>query len=363
MPGDGLRLLRWFRARRRGFPWRTALPRDPYAVLVAEVMAQQTQIERVVPAYLRFISRFPSLASLACASEDEVVREFSGLGYYRRARYLHRAAQAIQERGGWPATPEALRALPGFGAYTAAAVSAFCFGGEEPPVDGNIARVAARMGALSLALGSSKLLGAATVLAGRLFAETRTPEVWEAMMELGATICGPAATSCPECPLVASCAAAAAGMPLAFPAPKPRRAAETQRWVTIWAERPDGHVLLRRIEDGLLLRGMWLPPFRALHAGEDAAVAARTLARETRYRGSLNPAPSVQHNITHRKITVHPFVAPVRRSSVAEPRPGWSWEDWRSPSVPTASLLAKLAAVCAGEAATEGQRFVAENEG
>ena len=176
MAGDGLRLLEWFRGRRRAFPWRTPLPRDPYAVVVAEVMAQQTQIERVVPAYGRFVARFPTLASLAAAAEDEVVHAFSGLGYYRRARSLHRAARAVVAQGAWPTTHEELRQLPGFGDYTAAAVAAFCFGGKRPPVDGNIARVAARVRALMLPLGSAKLIRAAEDLATVLFAETDTPK-------------------------------------------------------------------------------------------------------------------------------------------------------------------------------------------
>ncbi|MFI5165583.1 MAG: A/G-specific adenine glycosylase [Thermoanaerobaculales bacterium] len=346
MAGDGLRLLRWFRKRQRDFPWRTALPRDPYRVLVAEVMAQQTQIERVVPTYRRFVARFPTLASLAWATEDEAVREFSGLGYYRRARLLHRTARAIHTRGSWPTSRDELRQLPGFGPYTAAAVSAFCFSGEEPPVDSNIARVAARLGALALPLGSSKLLQAGHDLAKGLFADAGTAEVWEALMELGATVCAPTAPDCPACPLVASCAAAAAGRPLAYPLPKPRRAAEAQRWVAIWAQRPGRRVLLRQVEEGRLLRGMWLPPFQRLEPADDPATCARKLAAEAQCVGSLRAAQDVKHNITHRKITVHPFVISLRRATVAEPRPGWSWQDWRSPSVPTPSLLAKLADAC-----------------
>ncbi|HLE60401.1 MAG TPA: A/G-specific adenine glycosylase, partial [Thermoanaerobaculaceae bacterium] len=128
------RLLGWFRAGRRDLPWRAPFPRDPYVVLVSEVMLQQTQVDRVVEAFRRFMKRFHSLEALAEAPEEDAVHAFSGLGYYRRARLLHASARAVVERGGWPRSARELARLPGFGPYTSAAVAAFAFAGDDPPV-------------------------------------------------------------------------------------------------------------------------------------------------------------------------------------------------------------------------------------
>jgi A/G-specific adenine glycosylase len=340
------RLLRWFRAERRELPWRTPFPRDPYAVLVSEVMLQQTQVDRVVEAYLRFMERFPSLEALGAAPEDDATHAFSGLGYYRRARLLHAAARAIVARGSWPITASELASLPGFGPYTSAAVAAFAFEGSEPPVDGNVARVTARLRALRLPMGGAALLAAGRELAGDLYAESPTPEVWEALMELGATVCTPASPRCAACPLPAACAALAAGKPLQFPLPRPQRPREEQQWVALWVVRDDGRVLLRRVDDGPLLAGLWLPPFTVLSDGAQPAEAAEALARDTGVAAPLAAARPVRHGITHRDIRVLPFVVRVSARRVAEPQPGWSWQDPAAPMLPTSSLLGKLAGAC-----------------
>jgi A/G-specific adenine glycosylase len=340
------RLLRWFRSARRDLPWRTPFPRDPYAVLVSEVMLQQTQVERVIAVFHRFMECFPSLEGLAAASTDEAVRAFSGLGYYRRARLLHRAAQAIVERGSWPSSARELARLPGFGPYTSAAVTAFCFDGSDPPVDGNVARVTARVLALELALGSPALLKRGRDFAAGLYAESPTAEVWEALIELGATVCAPVAPRCEDCPLAIGCAALATRNPQAYPRPRPHRSREEHRWVALWLERDDGHVLLRCVENGSLLLGLWLPPFAALPAGGDAISAAEILARDSGFPGPLAPAPVVRHSITHRDIRVLPFRARMSAGSVSEPRPGWRWCDPDAPQLPTSALLAKLAEAC-----------------
>jgi A/G-specific adenine glycosylase len=340
--------LRWFRAGRRDLPWRTPFPRDPYAVLVSEVMLQQTQVDRVIDFYIRFMERFPSLEELAAAPMEDAVHAFSGLGYYRRARLLHESARAIVALGSWPRDAEALARLPGFGPYTSAAVAGFAFGGSRPPVDGNVARVTARMRALRLPMGGAALFRAARELGASLYAESSTPEVWEALMELGATVCTPASPSCAACPLQASCAALAAGDSAAFPLPRPQRSREAHRWVALWVERADGRVLLRRVDDGPLLVGLWLPPLASLSDGVDPAEAAETLAREAGYSVPLRPAHVVSHGITHRDIRVFPFAARVSTFRVGEPQPGWSWQDPAAPTLPTSSLLAKLAGACGG---------------
>lgn len=337
-------LVAWHRTTRRSLPWRTPFPRDPYGVLVSEIMAQQTQIERVVPFWERFIARFPRLGDLAGATESEVLAAWSGLGYYRRARMLRQAAIAIYEMGDWPRTVADLEKLPGVGPYTAAAVAAFCFAGSEPPVDGNVARVAARVARLSLPLGSRGLLAAGNSLAAVLYQAEPIPEVFEALMELGATLCAPAAPSCHQCPLRSGCHAARHGDPGAHPLPRPQRAVKAQRWVAVWLEQEDGGVLLAQAR-GPLLDGLWLPPFRVLDPGQDAPALAVELAAQCGLTTALRPAQVVSHAITHRAITIEPFVgcAPARAAELPSDR---CWADPHHPNLPTSSLLAKLARVC-----------------
>jgi A/G-specific adenine glycosylase len=352
--GPARRLLHWFHDAARPLPWRGDLPRDPYRVLLSEVMAQQTRLDRVVPAYHVFLARFPAIEALAAASEDEVLQAFTGLGYYRRARNLHAAAREIAAAGRWPESLEGLRRLPGVGDYTAAAVAAFCFGGSEPPVDGNVARVAARVGAVAAPLGSPALACRAREFAARLFARARTPHLFEALMELGASVCTPAAPRCPDCPLRPDCAAAAAGAVGAYPLPRPQRPAEDRRWVAIWLERGDGRVLLTRVPDGRLLGGLWLPPFTDLEGRRAPATVARSLAALAGHAGPLGRAAAVTHAITHRRIEVVPFVGAWSVPRVAEERPGWGWHDPDRLSVGTSTLLAKLRAACAPTAGPRG---------
>ena len=346
--GLGTSLLGWFRRRRRKLPWRGAFPRDPYPTLVSEVMLQQTQVDRVVPVFTRFLERFPTLEALAEAEEQEVLLAFSGLGYYRRARALHAAARAVAAAGAWPETAAGLRRLPGIGTYTAAAVAAFAFAGDEPFADGNIARVAARVKAIEARVGERRLKDAAGDLAASFFADTGTPEVWEALMELGATVCTPAAPRCSECPLGHACDARAQGRAAALPLPRPQRARERHRWVAVWLSRPDGRVLLRQVPAGELLAGLWLVPHRSLHDGEEPGVAATELARTTGHRGALSPRTAVRHGITFRTIEVLPFVGRVSSSRVAEPAPATIWADPSVPEVPVPSLFAKLRGTSTG---------------
>jgi A/G-specific adenine glycosylase len=309
-------------------------------------MAQQTQVQRAAAAYPLFMQRFPSVSALAAADVADVLHAFAGLGYYRRARLLHAAANAIVARGGWPTTVRELASLSGFGPYTAAAVAALAFGGDEPPVDGNVARVTARVLALALPLGSPALLRAGRAFARELHAEAPTPELFEALMELGATVCVPASPRCGACPLAARCAAAAAGTAAAFPLPRPRRSRERRRWVAVWLARPDRTVLLRRVDAGPLLIGLWLPPFAELADDEEPGAAARLLARNAGWPVRLAPAPAVRHAITHRDIVILPFAGTADLPRIGEDRPGWSWQDPGNPSVPSSTLLNKLAAAC-----------------
>lgn len=206
-PSSMARLVAWYRQNARDLPWRRT--RDPYAVLVSEFMAQQTQIATVVGYYKRWMNRFPSVRALAKAEEPDVLAIWQGLGYYSRARNLHRAAKAIVERHGGvvPDDLEALRALPGIGEYTAGAVMAFAFDRAAPVVDANVARVLARVIDLQEPIESAAGRRAMREAALALQPETGAGEFNSALMELGALVCKPRNPLCPECPIRGACRA------------------------------------------------------------------------------------------------------------------------------------------------------------
>ena len=291
-------LLAHFERHARELPWRRppaggagpGARRDPYAVLVAEIMLQQTRVDTVIPYFARWMRRFPDLAALAAASEGEVLRVWEGLGYYRRAGRLRRAAEVcVLEHGGRvPGGVAQLRRLPGVGAYTAAAVAAFAFDMPELPVDGNVRRVAAR---LRGDRGSPSDRDAAEAL-GPLLAGGRAGDAAEALMELGALVCTPRAPACPSCPLRSGCAAAAAGTPESFGAPVARRAPpKRRRWACVATD--GGRVWLERRPERALLGGLW--GFPQLDAEPDGA---RLL-------------PPVRHAYSHFRLELVPAVVPL----------------------------------------------------
>jgi len=332
------RLLTWFRRHARQLPWREE-NRDPYRVLVSELMLQQTQVDRVAIRFTEFLARFPDLERLAAADESEVVAAWSGLGYYRRARLLHRAAREAVALGGLPRDPAALQRLPGVGPYTAAAVASLAFGVAAPVLDGNVLRVASRVLALE-----SDPRGAAGRRAILDWVEQgmvgRPPgAVNEALMELGATVCRPREPACGECPLRDGCAARREGRADAFPTPRRTRASEDCRWAAACAVDPGGRWLLRRVDEGPILRGLWLPPFADLHDDEVAAEVARRLLPIGDLPQAVLLSP-VRHNITHRRIEVHPVCFAIRRPPPHGP--AWRWAEPSSPGFPTSSLFAKL---------------------
>jgi A/G-specific adenine glycosylase len=331
------RLLEWFRVSARRLPWRRE-PRDPYRVLVSELMLQQTQVDRVVPRFERFVARFPTLRQLASATEQEVLAEWSGLGYYRRARMLHRLALELGRGGRIPSSYEALRRLPGVGPYTAAAVASLAFGHAVPVVDGNVMRVAARIHAwpqdLRTAVGRRKVVD----WVGALIADGPPAAVNEALMELGATVCLPSSPSCGQCPLVGECRARAEGDPEAYPAPRSRRPSVDLRWVAACCVDERGRWLVRQVTDGPILRGLWLPPLAELGDGDQALERALWLVTDPMREPPL-VLPEVRHSITHRRIRIQPVRLAVRG---AECRAPGRWVDPRRCRLPTSSLFEKL---------------------
>ncbi|HEX5011379.1 MAG TPA: A/G-specific adenine glycosylase, partial [Planctomycetota bacterium] len=217
-------LLAWWDRGRRDLPWRRT--RDPWAILVSEVMLQQTTVAAVVPYWERFVRRWPRPADLAAARTDELLSAWAGLGYYRRARHLQAAACAVAEAGGeLPRRAQQLRELPGIGEYTAAAVASIAHGEPVAAVDGNVERVLSRFFALPLDPKSAAGRSALRAHADALLHRERPGDFNQALMELGATLCRPAAPQCLLCPLRAGCAALAAGAPERFPRRPPRAAA------------------------------------------------------------------------------------------------------------------------------------------
>jgi len=329
-------LLEWYRTCARDLPWRSE-PRDPYLVLVSEIMLQQTQVDRVAPRFVEFIGRFPTIADLAAATEDEVLAAWSGLGYYRRARNLHRLAREVA--GHLPRAASDLERLPGIGPYTAAAISSLAFGEAKPVLDGNVMRVGARVLAMETdprsAAGRRRLEAWIVTLM-----EGASPgKVNEALMELGAVVCRPANPGCESCPMANSCRAKAEGRPEAYPSPRRRRATVAMLWVAACAIDCNGDWLLRRIDDSPILRGLWLPPLAELEDGADPVVEARCLIPDAK-RCSAAVAPPVRHHITHRKIDVVPVCFEV--DIFDPPSESWRWMDPRNLDVPTSSLLGKL---------------------
>ncbi len=336
---DAARLIAWFRANARPLPWR-ATPRDPYHSLVSELMAQQTQLDRVVPRFEAFVLRFPNLETLAAASEDEALELWSGLGYYRRARLLHRLAREVAAGGGeLPKTAAELERLPGIGPYTAAAVASLVFGEAVPVLDGNVARVGARV--LALAEDPRRKSGRTAVLewVRALMAEAPPGDVNEALMELGATICTPVRPNCDICPLAAGCQARTEDDPTAYPPPRQTRAPVELRWLAVIIEDPRGRWLLRQVAEGPILRGLWLPPFDEIDETRRLEEQARDLV-PFGVGAAVKVLEPVRHSITHRRIEVTPVHARIDlRLSAPD---GWSWVDPLSPNLPTSSLLAKL---------------------
>lgn len=353
MNETGTALRKWFTTAARDLPWRGPFPRDPYLVLVAEVMLQQTQVSRVIGVYTTFLSRFPTLEHLARAEQDEVLAAFGGLGYYRRARSLHAAAKALARAGCWPRRASELVRLPGMGPYTAAALAAFAFGGDEPPVDGNVMRVAARLQASEHPAGSRGLMGQARTLALDLAGRPPLPETWEALMELGATVCTPLRPACPTCPVRGYCAAVLSEAPERFPASRPSRPVERHTWAALWAERPDGRILVRLREHGPVLRGLWLPPIAELGDGPDeGSDDERVALLPFPTPGvSVRRLPAFEHAITYRRIRIIPYRVTLASDTPDELSPGWRWEHPGDVVGRTSSLLVKLhRAVVQGDA-------------
>ncbi|MEP6785627.1 MAG: A/G-specific adenine glycosylase [Sphingomonadales bacterium] len=253
-------LLRWYDVHARTLPWRAAPGQqapDPYRVWLSEVMLQQTTVAAVVPYFAKFTQAWPTVQTLAAAETADVMSAWAGLGYYARARNLVACAKAVAELGHFPNTEDGLRALPGIGAYTAAAIAAIAFGRRAVVVDGNVERVVARLFVVETPLPAAK--PQLYRLTDTITPDAHSGDFAQAMMDLGATICTPRNPSCLVCPLAERCAARTAGDPAQYPKRLPKIAKPVRHWVALWVER-DGCVLLVRRPDKGLLGGMLALP-------------------------------------------------------------------------------------------------------
>ena len=299
------RLLAWYDAARRDLPWRAAPGQaaDPYRVWLSEVMLQQTRVETVRPYYTRWLARFPTVQALAAAPLDEVLKAWEGLGYYSRARNFHRAVQEVATRHGGlvPRDPEAFRALPGVGRYTAGAVMSIAFGQPEPVVDGNVRRVFARW-TDDPAPAEDRLWR----MAAELVPGGRPGDVNQAVMELGATVCTPRNPRCGACPVRDLCAAYAAGTQSQRPAPRKAKPLPHEDTAVPVIQR-DGEVLLVRRPVAARLGGMWAFPQAVRHDGEPLPAAVARAAREG-LGMEIEPGEAVavvEHTFTHVRATYH----------------------------------------------------------
>jgi A/G-specific adenine glycosylase len=332
-------LLAWYRRHRRDLPWRR--DGDPYRVWVSEVMLQQTTVKSVLPYYDAFLRRFPDVASLAAAGEEEVVAAWSGLGYYHRARNLRRGAQHVaQQHGGrFPRTLEAALAVPGVGLYTASAVLSIAFGVPLPVVDGNVRRVVSRLRALRGPRWQRD--GPYYNLAQELLDPDHPGDWNQALMELGAVLCVPRRPACPACPVRTSCRARALGLQDRIPEARHRRAPVDVTVAAALVER-DGRVLLVRRAEGRLMGRMWEVPQTSLDAR-----GLSDLARELLVRHGLAVVPGAllaraRHTVTFRRIRVEAYRARLRRQPPADPER----YRWVAPadvaSLPVSSMTRKI---------------------
>ena len=303
-------LMAWYDVHKRVLPWRGIS--DPYRIWVSEIMLQQTRVQAVLGYYARFMAELPDVRALARVEEERLNKLWEGLGYYSRARNLRRAAQVLTEEygGEFPHEREALLKLPGVGDYTASAIASIAFGAPEPAVDGNLLRVAARVGGIAEDIMDAKVRRRFRTMLAESLDRERPGEWNQAMMDLGATVCLPNGVPlCERCPARAICAAYQNGMTEQLPvraAKKPRRVEER----TVFLLLREGKIALRKRPDKGMLAGLW--EFPNASGSLDAAGAAIALARWGLAAEQIFPAGAAKHIFTHVEWDMHGFLASVR---------------------------------------------------
>lgn len=359
-------LLAWFRHFQRDLPWRRT--KDPYAIWISEIMLQQTRVAAVIPYYDRFLSRFPNVRALAEAPQEEVLRLWSGLGYYSRARNLQKAAQQIvaQHRGEFPQKEEDVLALSGIGPYTGAAILSIAFGAKHAVLDGNVARVLARLGAVHGDLRELRRWQSLQTTAEVLL-DSKSPGDWnQAMMELGAMVCTPRAPQCLLCPVAKFCRARQSGDPEAFPEKRKKREAVqivlaaavlcTPRGQTLLLPPPGNKKENRPAADDVatLVSRMW--HFPTISIRKNASTELKNYLADYLPAGNgklhLEPLAQVRHAVTYRNVMVLPFRIAIAKLPRIHGAQSISLEDFST--LPVSNLTRKIARTALSESAEAG---------
>jgi len=316
------RLIRWHKRHgRHDLPWQNTT--DPYRVWLSEIMLQQTQVATVIPYYQRFLDRFPQLADLAAAPVEDVMALWSGLGYYARARNLHKAARIMMDTHGgrFPEDPQVIALLPGIGPSTANSIATFCFGAHAPILDGNVKRVLCRAYGIEGFPGSGVVERRLWALARDLMPSRHGAIYNQAQMDLGASVCTRSKPRCASCPLADICVARASGRTEELPQARPRKAIP-QREATLLVLLEKTRVLLETRPPAGIWGGLLSLP--ELPAGEDAkAWAARRFACKV---SAVSTAPTLDHAFSHFRLRIKPLLLQVKRGSAAM-EPGLQWLD------------------------------------
>jgi A/G-specific adenine glycosylase len=314
------KLLPWFEDNRRSMPWRNN--RTPYRVWISELMLQQTRVDQVEPYFRRFMKRFPSLKSLAAASQEDVLKIWEGLGYYSRARNLHRAARIIasEHRGRFPNTKEQMLSLPGIGSYTAAAIGSLAFNLDLAVLDGNVIRVLTRLFAYTSDPRSAATGKELQQLADRLLVKGNAGNYNEAMMELGALICLPRNPRCDACPLTRVCMGYASGRPTDYPVKAPKKKVPHIIVGAAVVTNRRGEVLIARRRDQDMLGGLWEFPGGKQESGETIRQCiVRELEEELGIQVEVGEfLITVNHAYSHFTMEMHTYYAVLRSG---RPRP------------------------------------------
>ncbi|MGV3524815.1 MAG: A/G-specific adenine glycosylase [Candidatus Sericytochromatia bacterium] len=302
-------LLSWFAEHAREMPWRES--KDPYRIWISEIMLQQTQVNTVRPYFQRFVEAFPSVQALAAAPLDSVLKRWEGLGYYSRARNLHKGAQYVVEHFGGvvPADPVQIREIPGIGPYSAGAILSIAYNLPEPAVDGNVIRVFSRLDAIATPFDGNKPRQALETRVRALIPSGRAGDFNQALMELGALVCSPRQPDCGSCPVATHCQARAAGEPERYPVKGKVTQVKAVTLTVAWIEEA-GRLLIHQQDGSGIFKGLWGFPL------------IQDLPFAHQVRGQLG---SVQHTLTHRQLTLE--ICAVSAEVPAELPPGWAWID------------------------------------
>ncbi|NNM84216.1 MAG: A/G-specific adenine glycosylase [Phycisphaerales bacterium] len=346
-------LLPWFDTNKRPMPWRNT--RDAYAIWVSEVMLQQTQVATVIPYFERFLRRFPSVADLAAAPLHDVLVLWAGLGYYRRAKHLHKCACTVVNLYGgvFPTDAASLQELPGIGRYTAAAIASIAADQSVAVLDGNVKRVLARLLALRVDVSRPAATARLWDIAESLVPLARPGDYNQAMMELGATVCLPQSPRCDACPAQSLCRAAACGRQHDIPRKRPARVTPTMHCAAAAIRHGNRWLLVQRPNEGLW-NGLWELPTIWSRPPRDTAAAQRAFCKLLAGKvEKIRPIVTLQHQLTHRRIDCTLFAGEMKASQakamVQASRGRWVS---RADELPTSRLTAKL--IAAASAALRG---------